>query len=116
MCSYYVGRKYIEYLYGMDEKTILFEVLWKHRKNISILYWMGMAIADIKPSHSTRLWLMFFLWNILHMSILPESMVQTLFEGTAEFHHRYRCIWRGDTKTCRDQSGLALCYHTSYLS
>ena len=97
-----MGREYIEHLYGMDKKSILFEVLWNHRKNISILDWMGMAITDIKLSHSPRLWLVYFLWNILHMSILPEAMVQTLFGGTIEFHHQYCCIWRGDTKICRD--------------
>ena len=116
MCSYYMGREYIEHLYGMDKKSILFEVLWNHRKNISILDWMGMAITDIKLSHSPRLWLVYFLWNILHMSILPGAMVQTLFGGTIEFHHQYCCIWRGDTEICRDQSSFAPCYHTSYLS
>lgn len=48
--------EHIEHLRGVDTKTILLQDYRKYRKIPPLLYWMGMDIADIKPSHTPSMY------------------------------------------------------------
>ena len=56
LCSDYVDLEHIEHLRGVDTKTILLQDYRKYRKIPPLLYWMGMDIADIKPSHTPSMY------------------------------------------------------------